>query len=163
MSEVSVRLARPEEFAAVGTLTASAYLADGLITADDDYVRELTNAAHRAEHAELLVATDDDGLLGSVTIVHPGTHYSEIARDGELEFRMLATAPAARDRGVGEALTRAVLDRARAIGAGAVVMSSLDAMQTAHRLYTRLGFSRLPERDWEPLPGLWLRAFRLLL
>ncbi|UQS23132.1 GNAT family N-acetyltransferase [Amycolatopsis thermalba] len=163
MSEVSVRPARPEEFAAVGALTVSAYVADGLIAADDDYVRELSDAAHRAAHAELLVATDDDGLLGSVTIVRPGTHYSEIARDGELEFRMLATAPAARGRGVGELLTRTVVEKAREIGASAVVMSSLDAMKTAHRLYERLGFSRLPERDWEPLPGRWLRAFRLAL
>ncbi|MDQ0376845.1 GNAT family N-acetyltransferase [Amycolatopsis thermophila] len=162
MSEISVRPARPEEFAAVGALTASAYLADGLISEDDDYVRELTDAARRAEHAELLVAVDEGGLLGSVTVVRAGTEYAEISREGELEFRMLATAPAARGRGVGEALTRAVLDRAREAGASAVVMSSLDAMTTAHRLYTRLGFSRIPDRDWEPLPGLWLRAFRLV-
>lgn len=163
MSEISVRPARPGEFAAVGALTASAYLADGLISEDDDYVRELTDAARRAEHAELLVAVDEGGLLGSVTVVRAGTEYAEISREGELEFRMLATAPAARGRGVGEALTRAVLDRAREAGASAVVMSSLDAMTTAHRLYTRLGFSRIPDRDWEPLPGLWLRVFRLVL
>jgi len=163
MSEVSVRAARPEEFAAVGELTASAYLNDGLITPDDDYVTELRDAAHRAEHAELLVAVDDGGVLGTVTIVRPGTHYAEISRPGELEFRMLATAPAARGRGVGELLSRAVIDRARELGASAVVMSSLDAMRTAHRLYRRIGFGRLPERDHEPLPGLWLRAFQLTL
>ena len=163
MSDLTVRPAQPAELRAIGELTASAYLADGLLAADDHYLTELADAAHRAERAELLVATGEGGLLGSVTIVRPGTHYSEIAREGELEFRMLATTPAARGRGVGEALTRAVVDRARSVGAGAVVMSSLDAMKTAHRLYTRLGFARLPERDWEPLPGLWLRAFRLAL
>ncbi|NIH84977.1 GNAT family N-acetyltransferase [Amycolatopsis granulosa] len=162
MSEFTVRPAWPAEYPAVGALTAAAYVADGLIGQDDDYARELADAARRAEHAELLVAADANGLLGSVTIVQPGSRYSEIAREGELEFRMLATAPAARGRGVGEALVRAVLDRARTTGAEAVVLCSLDAMRTAHRLYTRLGFTRIPQRDWEPRPGLWLRAFRLV-
>lgn len=160
MSDLTVRPAHPREYRAIGELTAAAYLADGLLAPGDAYLTELADVAHRAEHAELLVAVDESGLLGSVTIVHPGTHYSEIARGGELEFRMLATTPAARGRGVGEALTRAVLDRARSSGAEAVVMSSLDAMRAAHRLYVRLGFTRVPERDREPLPGLWLRAFR---
>ncbi|GAB3564314.1 GNAT family N-acetyltransferase [Amycolatopsis endophytica] len=163
MSEVSVRPARPEEFEAIGAMTAAAYVADGLITPDDTYVHELTDAAHRAEHAELLVATDGAAVLGSVTIVRPGTRYAEISVEGELEFRMLATTPTARGRGVGELLTRAVLDRATEAGAQAVVLSSLDAMKAAHRLYTRLGFTRAPARDWQPVPDLWLRAFRLQL
>jgi hypothetical protein len=32
-------------------------------------------------------------------------------------------------------------------------------MHVAHRLYARLGFGRLPERDWEPVPGITLLAF----
>jgi hypothetical protein len=36
-------------------------------------------------------------------------------------------------------------------------------MTAAHRLYTRLGFVRLPTRDWEPVPGISLRAFGLAL
>jgi len=159
-AEVLVRLAREDELREVGALTVSAYQADGLLVADPEYVHELSDAARRAEHGEVLVAVTAEGeLLGSVTVTPPGSAFAEISREGELEFRMLATAPAARGRGVGEALTRAVVDRARALGARRVVMCSLDAMTTAHRLYTRLGFTRLPERDWEPVPGFWLRAF----
>jgi hypothetical protein len=40
-----------------------------------------------------------------------------------------------------------------------VVISSLPQMAAAHRLYTRLGFRRLPERDWTPVPGVDLIAF----
>jgi hypothetical protein len=36
-------------------------------------------------------------------------------------------------------------------------------MHTAHRLYERLGFSRLPERDWTPVPGITLRCYSLEL
>ncbi|TNC23377.1 GNAT family N-acetyltransferase [Amycolatopsis alkalitolerans] len=160
MSEIVVRAALPAEFGEVGALAVAAYDADGLLSADPKYVQTLSDAAGRAEHAELLVAVNPAGeLLGSVTVVRSGTRYSEISREDELEFRMLSTSPSARGRSVGEALTRAVLDRARELGLRRVVMSSLDAMKTAHRLYGRLGFARLPDRDWQPVPGVWLRAF----
>jgi hypothetical protein len=38
-------------------------------------------------------------------------------------------------------------------------MCSAQNMHVAHRLYARLGFGRLPERDWEPVPGITLLAF----
>lgn len=160
MSEVLVRAATPDELSMVGAVTVAAYEADGLLVANPEYVHELSDAARRAEHGELLVAVSGSGeLLGSVTVVRPGSEYAEISRGGELEFRMLSTAPAARGRGVGEALTRAVLDRARELGLRRVVLSSLDSMKAAHRLYERIGFTRLPERDWQPVPGFWLRAY----
>ena len=67
---------------------------------------------------------------------------------------MLAVAPDARRQGVGEALARLVLDRFRELGAAAIVLSSLAEMAAAHRLYERLGFDRIPERDWSPAPGV---------
>jgi hypothetical protein len=32
-------------------------------------------------------------------------------------------------------------------------------MRSAHRLYERLGFTRLPERDWSPMPGTDLLVY----
>ena len=53
------------------------------------------------------MAVDDDGsVLGSVTSCPPGSPWRELSVDGEGEFRMLAVAPSARGRGVGEALVR---------------------------------------------------------
>ena len=40
-------------------------------------------------------------------------------------------------------------------------MCSAAYMTTAHRIYERLGFTRLPERDWSPRPGVDLYAFSL--
>ncbi|MBK1786893.1 GNAT family N-acetyltransferase [Prauserella sp. ASG 168] len=163
-SDYTVRRARPQEFAELGELTLAAYRADGLLghSSGDSYAEELRAAAHRAEHAELLAAVDPSGaLLGTVTVAAPGSEYAEISREGEVEFRMLAVAAHARGRGIGEALTRAVLDRARELDASRVVLCSLDTMRTAHRLYERLGFRRLPERDWEPAPGVALIAYEL--
>ncbi len=60
---------------------------------------------------------------------------------------------------MGESLTRASLDLARERGARRMVLCSLAAMTTAHRLYERLGFDRVPSRDWYTDGGLLLMAF----
>ncbi|MFF1625069.1 GNAT family N-acetyltransferase [Streptomyces sp. NPDC058272] len=96
-----------------------------------------------------------DRVLGGVTFVPDGGPMADIARPGEAEIRMLAVAPDARGRGAGEALVRACVDRARATeGCVRVVLSTQRTMHTAHRIYQRLGFTRAPERDWNPIPHL---------
>ena len=108
-----------------------------------------------------MAADGEDRVLGSVTWCPAGSTWREIARDDEGEFRMLAVAADARGRGVGEALVRACLDRARADGLAGVAISTMDLMTGAHRLYERLGFSRVPEADWSPVNGVCLLAFRI--
>jgi len=155
-----VRPARPGEIDEVGRLTQRAYVTDGLVEPDGTYVAELGRAAQRARDAELLVAVDPQGtLLGTVTVCAPGSPLAEVSRPDELEFRMLAVSPDARRRGVGEALVTAVLQQAAELGAHRVVLCSAEHMSAAHRLYSRMGFIRLPERDWYPVPDLRLLAF----
>lgn len=126
-----------------------------------DYAAVLRDVATRVAHAEVLVAVDGDRVLGTVTNVPDGGEYGEIAREGEAEFRMLAVAPEAQGRGVGEALVRACIDDARRRGRTALVLSSDASMTTAHRIYDRLGFARDPARDWSPVPGVDLKAYAL--
>ncbi len=64
---------------------------------------------------------------------------------------------------LGELLTRACLDVARAEGVARVILSSGTWMRAAHRLYERLGFVRVPERDWSPRPDVRLLAYELVL
>jgi ribosomal protein S18 acetylase RimI-like enzyme len=160
MADIVVRPAREDEWAAAGAITVAAYQADRHIDSHTGgYADKLVDARTRAREAELLVAVDaENTVLGTVTVVRPGTSYAEVSRDGEVEFRMLAVSPSARGRGVGEALVRAVVVRARELGARRLVMSSSEHMTTAHRLYQRLGFQRLPERDWRPVPGMDVMA-----
>jgi ribosomal protein S18 acetylase RimI-like enzyme len=161
MSEVTIRPAREDELGAVGELTMKAYHADGFETSGP-YALKLADARPRAEEAELLVAVDDTGvLLGTVTVAPPGSPWAQVAAPDELEFRMLAVSPAARGRGVGEALTRRVIERAEELGLRAVTLSSSHNMSAAHRLYERLGFRRTPEADWSPVPDVDLITYRL--
>jgi GNAT superfamily N-acetyltransferase len=153
-----IRRAGPGDLDRVGELTVDAYrdlLADG----DHPYRAVLRDAARRDREAELWVAEHDGTLVGAVTYCPPGSPWRELAGADEGEFRMLAVAPEARGRGVGEALARHALDRARAAGHRRVVISSQPNMRAAHQIYARLGFTRVPELDWSPLPGVELHGY----
>ncbi|MHB9859178.1 GNAT family N-acetyltransferase [Streptomyces sp. YIM S03343] len=156
--DLVIRKADPSEYATLGEITAAAYLDDGLLTfgAADPYLAQLKDVAKRAAAAEVLVATEHGQVLGGVTFVpSSGGPMADIARPGEAEIRMLAVARAARGRGAGEALVRACMDRARAVeGCTGIVLSTDSAMHAAHRIYHRLGFTRAPSRDWNPIPHL---------
>ncbi len=156
-----VRRARPEEYKAVGELTEAAY--EEFLEGPDDYYRvALRDATGRDRDAELWVAVDsDDTILGSVTWCPPGSPWRELASDGEGEFRMLAAAPAARGRGVGEALVRHCEGLATASGATRMWLYTIDEMTHAQRIYRRLGYRPEPSRDRSPdeMPELVLRAW----
>ncbi len=158
-----IRRARPDELDAVGRLTVEAYVGGGAIPADAAYLQFLGDAAHRNAEAELWVAVDRRGVVGTVTFVEPVSALCEIARDGEAELRSLAVAPGASGEGIGEALTRRMLGLARERGYTSMVLSSATTMHAAHRLYERLGFTRLPDRDWSPVAGVRLVAYALPL
>ncbi|MEW1681434.1 GNAT family N-acetyltransferase [Streptomyces sp. T12] len=155
--DIVIRPVTPGEYADLGEITAQAYLQDGLLDfgESDAYLGELRDVAKRAAAAEVLVAVEHGTLLGGVTFVPGPGPMADIARPDEAEIRMLAVASAGRGRGAGEALVRACVDRARAIeGCARVVLSTQRTMRAAHRVYERLGFTRAPERDWNPLPEL---------
>jgi GNAT superfamily N-acetyltransferase len=156
---IDIRAALPEEYDAVGELTVDAYSHDGYVRGD--YAMTLRAAADRAAKAELWVAADSSGLLGTVTYCPVGSVYREIGLDDDGEFRMLGVAGRARGLGIGTALTERCIERTRELGLHRLVMSSATYMTTAHRIYERLGFVRIPDRDWSPIAGVDLFAFAL--
>jgi len=85
----------------------------------------------------LLVARDGEGgpILGSLTLV-----VFPIPTGIRAWIEDVVVDEAARGRGVGEALNRAALDRARAEGAKTVDLTSRPTREAANRLYRRLGF-----------------------
>jgi GNAT superfamily N-acetyltransferase len=164
MTGVRVRLAAPADFDDVARLTVDAYREDGQLDGEHGYEKTLADVATRAEDGRVLVAVDERGVvLGSVTLVLPGSRYAELSAPGEAEFRMLAVDPAAQGRGVGEALVRACVAWAADSGCHALVICARTFSAPAHRLYARLGFVRTPELDWSPFPGVDLLALRLEL
>lgn len=154
-------------------LTVGVYRDEELASAA--YLAELGDVEGRAGRAQLLVARlPGEGagggvggsagrIVGSVALVLSGDFGEITADESEAAFRMLVVDPAARGAGVGELLVRSCLARARAAGRTTMVLSTDPRMAAAHRLYERLGFRRLPERDWSPVPGvdLWVYALPL--
>jgi ribosomal protein S18 acetylase RimI-like enzyme len=158
---VAVRPAHTSELAEIGELTVEAYAE--FMVLDDHYASHLRDAVTRAREAELYVALLEDSIAGTVTFCPQGSPWGELAQPDEGEFRMLGVRLAARGRGIAQALVSVCLERSLELGYHAVVLSTLPEMADAHRLYQRMGFRRLPERDWSPADGVDLIAFYMNL
>jgi ribosomal protein S18 acetylase RimI-like enzyme len=142
-----IRSVQPGEYERVGDLTVASYGAlpvDHLWGGYDDEIRDV---AKRLEHAEILVAVVDDEVVGAVTYVSsPESEWAEWNEPGEAQIRLLAIDTAWQGRGIGEALVKACIERAREHGL-TILLHTTNHMPAAQRLYPRLGFVRRPERD----------------
>ncbi len=147
---------------AVSELRVTAYTADGLLDANPAYVETLRLLGADGR-GEILVAADEDRLLGTI-MFEPWSPESEIARNAdEAEIRAFAVAPEARGRGVGRDLVNALVERAREEGVSRLLLSTLPEMVSAQYVYRARGFERVPERDWTPMPGVELITYELAI
>jgi len=154
-SAVTVRLAAPEEYAAVGDLWEEAFTATFTIT--EWYRDNLHRVAEHAVDNEVWVATVDGELVGALLVPRPGVRVeppgSEHDRPEELGFRLLGVRPSARGRGVARLLVAQVVRIARDRGLSRLGIWSGPQMTAAHRLYESLGFVRRPERETKVVDG----------
>lgn len=147
-SDVRVRLIRETEIAAVSALVLAAYR-DDYPHLDESYLADIADVAARVELHQVWVAEDTETgeLLGTVTTPRPGEQLTGVARADDMDIRLLGVAQTARGRGIGAVLTLHSLRLARIRGAGQLVLETSPMMEAAWRLYDRLGFQRLPDRD----------------
>lgn len=145
---VRIRPAVDGEYAAIGELTYAAYSHD-YTDLSDDYRTQLQHPESLLDAFDFFVAEDDvtGELVGTIAVLRAGHDQNgSIGRD-ELYFRLLATHPSARGRGIGDALTRFAIAEAHRRGQHAVVLNSGPEMLGAHALYRKLGFTRRAERE----------------
>jgi ribosomal protein S18 acetylase RimI-like enzyme len=147
---VIIRPALPAELPEIGDIRVAAYRADGFLSPTSQYAATLHALGHDG-NGDVLVAVADDGrLLGTVMLEYWPNQGGAMHGPGEAEIRALAVRPAARGLGAGNALLTAIIEHAAAHGVEHLVLATLPAMHTAHRMYEKAGFTRLPERDWAP-------------
>jgi ribosomal protein S18 acetylase RimI-like enzyme len=168
-ADVIVRDARPDDAAAVHDITRRAFEQYATTMSPSTWAGlsgAVESALTSTEKAHRIVAEHDGRIVGSVLLFAPATDaYGGIAaRVDWPEVRMLAVSPAARGLGVGQLLMDECLRRARADGATSIGLHTSVSMGAAMRLYTRMGFARVPEFDFQPEGGHELvEAYRLEL
>jgi ribosomal protein S18 acetylase RimI-like enzyme len=169
VTDVRIRDARPEDQVAIREVTLASYgeYADTLGPLWALYRANIVSTLARTAPAEQIVAEEEGAIVGAV-LLYPGGTSPGGAGAGPVaakwpEVRLLAVSPAARGRGIAEALMRECVRRARAAGAEALTLHTSDMMRAAMRLYERIGFARDPALDWSPAPTLTVKGFRLPL
>jgi GNAT superfamily N-acetyltransferase len=162
----TIRPVRPGEYETLGELTVAAYHSLPAGAGNPDaYDARLRDVADRAAVSHVLVAVGGSGeMLGGITYVRgPDDPYSENLRPGEAGIRMLAVSPATQGRGIGRALVVACVELARRAGRERLVLHTSPRMQAAIHLYESMGFSRRPEIDFSPVPGVHIIGYALEL
>lgn len=162
--QILIRPAVPADYDAVARITRDAYLAAGYFAdADHPYMLQIQDVAARAAQATVWVAERAGRVVGSVTLAVAGEPFADIALADELEFRMLVVDPAVQRSGAGRAMVDAIIAHAKALdGINAVALTTGLTWESAHGLYRKIGFQRVPERDWfVPDTDIKLLVYRL--
>lgn len=146
--DVRARLIRPEELEQVSELVLAAYRDDyeGLGV---DYLSEIADVETRAANHRVWVAEDTKTaeLLGTITAPRGAELITAVSVPGEMDLRLLGVGQGARGRGIGGMLMAHCIKLAEIRGASQLVLETSPVMKNAWRLYDKLGFTRLTERD----------------
>jgi GNAT superfamily N-acetyltransferase len=162
--QIIIRPAVEADFESIARITRDSYLAAGYFDSPDHpYMRQVQEVAERAAKATIWVAERAGRVVGSVTLAVAGEPYADIALADELEFRMLVVDPAVQRSGAGRAMVEAIIGHARSLsGIKAVALTTGRTWESAHGLYRKIGFTRVPERDWlVPDTDIKLLVYRL--
>jgi GNAT superfamily N-acetyltransferase len=167
--DFSLRDARESDREAIRTVTLAAFqeYAARMHAHWEGYRQGILNALADPTSAERIVAEQDGAVVGAVMLYPPGTVFPR--PDGSRvtiehpEARLRAVARAARGRGIGKALLRECIRRARRSGAAALTLHTSDFMEVGRRMYEGMGFVRAPGLDFHPSKDLTVMGYRLPL
>ena len=144
-----IRRIAAEEYEPVGRFLREANEQD--YDLPEGYLSQMQRTGERDEISAVMVAVDraSGELLGTITLPFPGERLQDDTAADELDIRLLGVAHAARGRGVARHLLAYCADVARERGLRRIVLHTGSHMPGAQRLYERLGYHRIPERDFE--------------
>jgi ribosomal protein S18 acetylase RimI-like enzyme len=141
-----------QEFQEVASLAVAAY---------QEYARTLTvdnwqimrsnlfEMTEKIDRGQLIVARQDEELIGSVIYCPPGTSELQIFQPEWASIRRLAVSPQYRSQGIGEQLSLECIRRAKQDRAKIIGLHTSELMVAARRMYAKLGFKQdleLPSR-----------------
>jgi GNAT superfamily N-acetyltransferase len=122
-----------------------------------DFDNELAGlpGEYAAPGGALLLAYAHDALAGCGAM-RPLT---DVDHANACEMKRLFVRRAFRGSGLGRVLAQALMDRAASAGYSAMLLDTLDEMESARELYATLGFEEVAPYYYNPIPGAhYLRA-----
>jgi predicted N-acetyltransferase YhbS len=158
---VSVHDAQPSDHPGIRAVLLAAYQEYAAVLPPavfDRYLEDIIDVGARSRVGRLIVAERAGRIVGAVTF------YADAAAEGFgwpsgwAGLRALGVDPALRGLGIGHALMRAGLDRARAVGAPVLCLHTAEFMTTAAAMYEAMGFRRVPSYDFDAARHLRLRG-----
>ena len=147
---IEVREVRSEEHAEAGEVTSDSYREFAREGDPEwhEYLERMADVEGRTAVAIVLVAIEDDRIVGTVTLELDGRiddDHGTLAPH-EAHIRMLGVRPDARGRGIGSLLMAACEERARTAGRTLITLNTAGRMEAAQRMYGALGYDR--GEDW---------------
>jgi predicted N-acetyltransferase YhbS len=166
MEPVEIRSALPGEQAKVLEVTRAAYDEYRQLMPPAGWEMYLANIVRTVESTDLercIVATRGRHIVGSVYLfpADAAAYGADPRAESYPEVRLLAVPPAERGSGIGRSLMEECKLRARDMGARWLGLHTTEVMQSARRMYERMGFVRVPESDFRPAPGWVVMGFKL--
>lgn len=172
-SDVILRDARTDEHDVVANVILESYAEYGppetasaeWRAAFQEYREEMADVGSRAKRGAVVIAAERAGrVIGVVTYLPPGADKTEEGwPEGYGAVRLLGVLPSERGAGIGRALTEECIERTRKAGGRALGLHTTDLMHVARDMYLRMGFRRVPERDFVPAPEVVVAGYELIL
>jgi ribosomal protein S18 acetylase RimI-like enzyme len=105
----------------------------------DAFSKNISNMASLSEQAELIVAVQDEVIIGAVAYVPSGITKNLFPIDWPV-IRMLVVDPNYRNHGIGKQLTEKCIERAIQDRASFIALHTSPIMEVALKMYLRMGF-----------------------
>lgn len=167
MKEIIIRNALKSEFPYIQEQRINAYREHSNVIPSEHWTvlkKTLSSDGDGIPGVELIVAEVDGNIVSSVVLFPAKTNaYQGYIEELDYpEIRMLAVASEVRGKGVAKALINECIERTKAKGFTSIGLHTGEFMESAIRLYERLGFVRIPQFDFEPAnDGIIVRAYQL--
>lgn len=101
----------------------------------------------RLAHSVLIVAEDNTGIVGTITIAGPGTPESTEAEEDGAFIYGAAVLPRVRHQGIFNQMARQAIKALRSRDFTSITFRALDEAKTTRRLALKLGAKEIPTRD----------------
>ena len=157
-----IETATVKDFEAIADLNVVAYAEFASYLPPESWEimqKNLRNIKESAEVAEFTICRSGNDIIGSVAYCPAGKGDPAIFKPDIASILLLAVHPQHRGKGIAKALTIECIAKAKNDKASSIGLFTSELMQSAQRLYRRLGFqqeSELPKRHG-------IRYFRFIL